>query len=550
MRGLIAAILACSLGSCDPPKAHEPGVMVVVQETQAAWVRNFNPLAPSGGDRWPTRAGVYEPLMIYNRATSEWTPWLATAFRWSEDNRTLTYTIRQGVAWSDGQVFDAEDVAFTFSLLQRFPALDTGAVWTHISEVRATGPREVAFQFRAPYSPAVEHIGHQPIVPEHIWSQVDDPVVWSNPEPVGTGPFTEIRAFRSQVWELGRNPTYWQEGRPFIDALRFPAINGNDQANLALVQGEVDWAGNFVPAVDRTYVSRNPEHHRYWFPLLNGTVFLYPNAKNAHLADVRVRRAVSQAIDRELLVKVAMYDYTRPSDATGMSDLYEGWRDAEVASASWVDQDLSEAAKLLDAAGLKKGPDGIRRTASGEPISLELTVIAGWSDWVRAAQVITRSLSRVGLDVRLRSLDFSAWYDRATRGEFDLTIGWSDEGPTPYGLFSGLMSARAAKPIGETSATNWHRYASVEADGLLDAFAKTTDAGRQRAIVGSLQRLFSEEVPAIPLFSSPSWAEYNTERFVDFPSPDDPYASPSPNSHPDPLLLLTRVRPRPAEAKP
>ena len=112
------------------------------------------------------------------------------------------------------------------------------------------------------------------------------------------------------------------------------------------------------------------------------------------------------------------------------------------------------------------------------------------------------------------------------------------------------MSARGVKPIGETSPTNWHRFGSTEIDALLEAFAATTDAEEQQALVRKMQGIFTEEVPAVPLFSSPSWAEYNTARFIGFPSPEDPYASPSPNAHPDPLLLLTRVRPRPPEETP
>ncbi len=97
--------------ACAPPAETPPGILVVLQEQQAAWVRNFNPLLATGGARWPTRAGIYEPLAIYNRATAAWTPWLATAWEWEatpdEGAPALRITLRDGVRWSDGAAFSS-----------------------------------------------------------------------------------------------------------------------------------------------------------------------------------------------------------------------------------------------------------------------------------------------------------------------------------------------------------------------------------------------------------------------------------------------------------
>ncbi|MFP2929946.1 ABC transporter substrate-binding protein [Pyxidicoccus sp. 3LG] len=354
--------LACTTESRPRP----PDTLFVSVEMHSAWVRNFNPLFAGAGSRWPTRAGVYECMEIFTPSTGKWVPWLATGHAWSEDRRTLRFTLREGVRWSDGQPFHAEDVAFTFQLMKRHAALDGGGVWRFVEDVRAEGPHTVAFHFSRIYIPGFAELAHQPIVPRHIWEKVADPVTFTNPDPVATGPFTEVRVFRNQVYELGRNPHYWQQGKPAVDALRFLAFPTNDQANLALVEGDVDWAGNFVPAVDRTFVSKDPEHHARWFPLFGSTVFLYPNTKRAPFDDVRVRKALSMGVDRERLVDIAMYGYTRPADSTALNDSYTGWRDEEAAKGAWVRHDVKEAARLLDEAGLKPGPDacGAGRTAS------------------------------------------------------------------------------------------------------------------------------------------------------------------------------------------
>jgi peptide/nickel transport system substrate-binding protein len=228
-------------------------------------------------------------------------------------------------------------------------------------------------------------------------------------------PFTEVRVFQNQV-------TSWGAGGPgsracAFEALRFPAYPGNDRANLGLVFDEVDWAGNFVPAIGRVFVDRDPQNHRYWFPLTGSSIFLYVNTTRAPFDDVRVRKAFSMAIDRELVIDVALYRYSRPADATGLSDAYAAWRNAEVAAGGdWVHHDVARAGALLDAAGYRRGTDGVRRFSDGTPLRYEILTVAGWSDWVRASQVIARGLAEIGVEATVRTYDFSAWFQRVQEG--------------------------------------------------------------------------------------------------------------------------------------
>jgi peptide/nickel transport system substrate-binding protein len=376
---------------------------------------------------------------------------------------------------------------------------------------------------------------------------VKDPIAFANEHPVATGPFTEVLRFENQVYELGRNPHYWQPGLPKVRAIRCPAFPGNDRANLALVFDEVDWAGNFVPAIDRVFVQRRPAAHGYWFPLTGSTIFLYANTARAPFNDARVRKALSMAIDRDLLVDVALYRYSRPADATGLSDAYSTWRDSTaVAAGDWVRHDVLRASALLDAAGCRRGADGRRLLPNGKPWTYEILTVSGWSDWVRAAQVIARGLRELGIDATVRTYDFSAWFQRVQEGDFDLTLGWSFEGPTPYTFYQWLMASSTVKPAGTASMGNWHRYGSTAADSALAAFEREADPVRQRRLCADLQRVFVAQAPAIPLYPNPSWAEYNSGRFAGFPSKQHPYADASPNKFDrgECLLVLTGLVPR------
>jgi peptide/nickel transport system substrate-binding protein len=530
----------------DRPETTE-GVLVVSQEQQASWVRNFNPLTTATAARWPALAGVYEPLFVFNSIQASYVPWLGVAYEWRERNRVLRVTTRAGVLWSDGQPFTARDVAFTFQLMKRHPALDRRGTWGFLSDVRALDDRTVEFGFKRVFIPGFDEVAAQQIVPEHVWSSVADPVAFPNENPVATGPFTEVRVFRNQVYELGRNPRYWQKGLPHFDAIRCLAYPSNDRANLALVFDELDWAGNFIPAVDRVFVARNPEHHHYWFPLTGSSIFLYANTVRAPFDDVRVRKALSLAIDRELLVDVALYHYSRPADATGLSDAYSAWRNPEIAAgADWVRYDVARANALLDEAGFRRGADGVRLLPDGRPWKYEILTVSGWSDWVRATQVIARGFRQIGIDASVRTYDFSAWFQRVQEGNFDLSLGWSFEGPTPYLFYRWLMSSTTLVPTGVASMGNWHRYGSASADSVLAAFEREPDPAAMKRLSDALQQAFVDEAPAIPLYPNPSWAEYNTARFTGFPSEENPYADPSPNKFDrgECLLVLTTLASR------
>ncbi len=549
-RFLAHLVVALALVSCVRDKAPVPrGEMTISKEQQATWVRNFNPLSVAAPARWPTTSGIYEPLFVYSGVKGEYVPWLATAFSWSEDRRTLRMTTRKGVTWSDGATFSAGDVAFTFELLRRYPALDRRGVKSFVADVRAIDESTVEFSLSRVFLPGFDEIAPQPIVPRHIWKDVADPVTFANENPVATGPFTEVRSFTPQLFVLGKNPRYWQPGKPALDALRFPAYPNNDRANLALAFGEIDWAANFVPAIDRVFVGRDPEHNAYWFPLTGSTIFLYANAARAPFTSSEVRKAVSMAIDRALLIDVALHGYSRPSDATALCDGFASWRDASVLEAGagdWVRFDPKRAAEELDKAGYTISSDGFRHGPDGRVLRHEIMTVSGWSDWVRAAQVIARGLVGVGIDAQVRTFDFGAWFQRLSEGDFDLSLGWSVEGPTPYVFYRSLMASATVKPAGQAAEVNWHRFASAEADKLLHAFEREADPVAQHRIMRELERVFVASAPAIPLYPNPSWAEFSTRRVTGFPSASRPYADPSPNKSErgENLLVLTALEPR------
>lgn len=520
---LLIFLLLAACASRTPPT---PGVLMIEEKDQtASFIRNFNPLVEVGDVRWPATHAMYEPLLVHNPMTASYVPWLATAYTWSDDRLSVRFTLRAGVRWSDGEAFTARDVAFTFDLLARFPALDSRGVRGYVAAVTALDDATVEVRFSRVFLPGFYAVAQQPIVPEHVWKDVADPVSFANEDPIATGPFTEVTTFETQAYQVDRNPYYW--GDVQVDAIRFLAFPSNEQANLALLDGETDWAGSFVPAVDRIFASTDRAHHHYWFPAIDGGVMLYAATTRAPYDDVRVRQALSLAIDRELLVRVAMYDYVAPAEG-----------------ADWIAHDPARAEQLLDDAGLRRGDDGVRRLADGSRWEVDVEVPSGFTDWVRGAQVIARGLRAIGIDADLRARDFNAWYDAVQDGDFALSLGWAEPYPTRYGFFRAMMSSETVRPIGEPAAENWQRFALPAADAPLRALESTDDPAEVARLDAELQADFDASAPAIPLFPGPLWGEYDSTRFTGFPDADDPYAPLSPNLSPQSLLVLTRLVPR------
>lgn len=544
----VAAGMATKWAPSAAAQAAEGTLVTVSTEQQATWIRNFNPLIPQDSSRWPTQAGFYEPMAVLNQMNGELVPWLATEWAFNADNTTLTFTIRDGVKWADGTPLTAKDVKFTFDYLVANEALSgtegVRSVLPFISGVEAPDDTTVVFTFGQVYTPGVYDVAEQMIVPEHIWKDIADPATFTNEEPVGSGPFNQVGAFEAQYYEVLKNPSYWQEGKPYVEGFRFPAYPSNDAANLATVSGEVDIASNFIPDIENVYVAKDPENFHYWFPPTGAAVHLYANTTKAPFDNVDVRKAISMAIDRDQIVAVAMFDYTHPADATGMSDAHNNWKDqAVVDSGTWVKRDVEAANALLDAAGLAMDGD-VRKLPDGTALEYDINVVSGWSDWVSACQIMAQNLEEIGIKATVQTYDFSAWFDRVQKGEFDLSIGWSSQGATPLNFYRGAMSKLTAKPVGTAGPENWHRYVSPEADALLEQFAATSDEAEQKSIVVELQKLYVDNAPAIPLFPGPQWAEFNTMRFTDYPSAENPYTIPSTYSNTERLILITTIKPK------
>ena len=186
------ALTGCSAGGGESAQSLDGSQLLTIpREDMGTFERNFNPF--SNPDFPMTQEAIFESMLVYNPADGSTTPWLATDWEVAPDSMGITYHLREGVTWSDGEPFVADDVVLTFDL-QR----EVRGGFDYIDSVTAVDPLTVQFTFNQAFSPALLDLGQQVIAPAHVWSKVDDPTKYANEKPVGTGPYTEVTNFQSQ----------------------------------------------------------------------------------------------------------------------------------------------------------------------------------------------------------------------------------------------------------------------------------------------------------------------------------------------------------------
>jgi peptide/nickel transport system substrate-binding protein len=516
------------------------GTAVTISNEQGTtWTCGFNPMNANLVSL--SFGPVYEPLVYVNPLKSgATTPWLASAYAWSNHNKTLTFTIRSGVKWSDGQSFSAADVLYTFKLIKAHPALDLQAVWSVLKSVSQNG-NKVVFTFKTAAVPYFYFIADkQPIVAQHIWSKITDPVTYKDPSPVGTGAFT-MSSCSPQVIKYQKNPSYWQKGLPKIDTVYYPAYTSNDPANLDLATGKAQWGSQFIPNIKSFYLSKSPDNH-YWFPpTVNVSIFL--NLKDPILSNVAVRRAIAYAIDRKRVSQIGEYGYEPPSNQTGIvTPTFSSWLDPGLAKK--IGYNPAKAISILKAAGFKMS-GGVFHTPQGKPLSFTMINIGGYSDWVASAQIVAQELKAVGIKITAENLSSTTYDNDNYTGKYQLSYNGNESpGPAPYYELRELLYSHNSAPIGQLAASNWERYSNPAVDKLIEQYGATTSSATQHAIVRKLEQVMVNDVPVIPITESVDWYQYNTKALSGWVTPQNPYARPSAFENPDWGVVMLHLKPK------
>jgi peptide/nickel transport system substrate-binding protein len=518
-------LAACGSSPSTPSKTSTSSTLVMESSPSGPVSKDFNPFSSTSADNILGATNmIYDPLMQFDLLKSPATtyPWLATSYAWSNGGKTITFTLRSGVKFTNGEAFNASEAAWEFNLIKANAAINTDGL--PYAGATATNPTTLVINFKSSVYTLLYYIASTPMIPENIWSKVGDPATYPDTDPVGTGPY-ELSSFSPQAVILSANKNYWQ-GAPHVSKLEFPAYDSNTSANLALEQGQLDWAGNFVQNIKTAWVGKDPATNKFWdFGLQTET--LIPNLTKFPLNDLAVRQAISYGVNRSTISNVGE-DYQQPpvqgpGSLTGITLPLDQSYVTSATSGYVATYDPAKAKQILEADGWKMGSNGFFQK-NGKTLAFSITDPSAYTDFITDDQIMASELKSVGMDVTVNGTSVQAWTTDLQTGNFQAIAHWGNGGPTPYYLYDNWLDTNLTAPIGKVANGDYERFYSTQAENDLKSFASTDDTATQLSDVVSLEKIVATQLPVIPLFYGVAWFEYNTSKFTGWPSPADPYA--------------------------
>ena len=364
--------------------------------------------------------------------------------------------IADNVKWSDGQPLTADDVVYSLTAGKQDKAMDIIGLFragSNIVSIKKVAGNSVAITLKQPDSQFIAaNLNLQLVVPKHIWSKVRPSRRRSRtPNPVGSGPFTKITRLTTQDIVFSKNPTYWKAGSPKIPCLEYTETTSNDAALLSIQSGKVDWTHNFVPNVESAYEAKDPAHYHAFYATTAYPVSLMFDDTQYPYSLVPFRQAVSMSINRSDVSKLGEYGYAPPTDAIGLGGIFPSWVTdpaikAEAQRLATYNPD--GAKKLLTDNGFTYSGSKLL-DPKGNPVSLEVHVIGGWSDWVASLQIITKNLQAIGIDATVKiEPDWNSWYPSASSTKAPTLLWQNASQGSPYGFFYANLHQNALIPSG------------------------------------------------------------------------------------------------------
>ncbi|NLG08151.1 MAG: glutathione ABC transporter substrate-binding protein [Deinococcales bacterium] len=474
IRRLVAALsLAALLGSLAFAQ-----VLVVAQGTDAV---TLDPHDTTDSPSATVTSHLYETLFeLTPEGAIE--PRLATDYAFSEDGLTLTLTIRDGVTFHDGTPLTAEIVKGS---LDRF--LDPENAWTFrflldaVEEVAVTGDMQVELRLANAFAPLLAHLTHSstaivlPAAAERYGEEFAA-------NPVGTGPFKFVAWQRNDAIELERFDGYWGE-KPGVEGVRFLTVPEN-ATRMAMVESGQAHVAVRVPPQDITRIDALPDVTVHNVSSVR-TIFMFMNFALEPIDDVRVRKAINHAIDREALAEFVLGGAVRVSDAPIAPGIF-GYTPVGT-----YEYDPELARQLLAEAGYEGGFATTLYTPSGR-----------YLQDIQTVEAMQEMLAQVGITATIETLEWSAYLEQvnAVPGESVVPVGllgWGTvTGDADYGLYP-LFHTDQQRPVG----SNRGAYSNERVDELLDAARTNTDPEERLAMYEEAMRLIWDDAAWLFLHS-------------------------------------------------
>jgi peptide/nickel transport system substrate-binding protein len=455
-------------------------------------------------------------LMTYDRDGKR-IPRIARSWTISDDGKVYTFLLREGVKWSDGHPFTAQDIVFTMNSFAKFNTY-VGRLADLVEKAEAPDDKTFILTLSQPLTATLDLLDKEvfPLLPQHIYAGGDPITHPANRAPVGLGPF-KFKAWNSgRSIEFVRNPYYWEQGKPYLDAVIFALIPNPQQRLNALKRGEIDWMqptpAQFVETRDAA------QENNYVFTEIRTSApsrsTLDFNLRRAPTNDIDVRRALFQAIDRERIVR----DAYRGFAATAKNAIPVQFKNLHTPSISYdklYPYDPAAAGKILDEAGYP--------LKNGKRFDLEFTYsIVEVLESV--AKIVQANWEAIGIDVKLVGLEMQLYIDKTyNKNEFQAALIYLTGRTNPVlGIDRSFVCNKGNVPFANPTG-----YCNAEFDQLA-LEAASAPLGEQQALYKKYAEIISRDLNSISLTNAQVFEAYSN-RFENMEAQYD-FAF---NSHPN-----------------
>ncbi|HXT89428.1 MAG TPA: ABC transporter substrate-binding protein [Trebonia sp.] len=541
---LTAGLAACASGSsptdsmnmpkssgADANAASGSNELVMESSPENSITQDFNPFVSTAAPEGMGATGlVYEPLIQFDLADPGRKPyyWLATKYQFSNAGKSITFWIRPGVKWNNGKPMTAADVAFTFNYVKQHSkgadninlgSLDISRVTDDLAN------NTVTIDFPTPQYMKLEQIAGQAILPQDQWKSIGNPATYTDPDPIGTGPYV-LGAFTPQGFTMVANKYYWQPVP--VSRVFFPVYTSNTNALTALFSGQIDWTGNYIPNLESDFVATDKANHHYW-EAAGSSNALWPNLKQWPTSELAVRQAIDVAINRTAIGKQGESGLEDPLlNASGITlPTFQGWLADDVKDMTVpANGDAAAAGQILQKAGYTKDSNGYW-ALNGREVKLTIVDPSSYTDYVQSATLIASDLQKAGINATFSGLTVNAWNADMTSGNFQLALHWGSNGITPYNLYDNWLDANL---IGGGTG-NFEQLKDGDIQTALQKLANDQSPEEQTADLAPIEKYVATHLPVIPTTTAADWFEYNSKRFVGWPTKDNPYESGQPSGN-------------------
>ncbi|MEZ5818383.1 MAG: ABC transporter substrate-binding protein [Hyphomicrobiaceae bacterium] len=483
-RCLVAAVMALGLSSPQALAQKRGGTLQVYISANPS---SMSILEEVSFTTVMSAGGVFNSLVVFDPAKplgglDTVIPELAKSWAWDATGTKLTFKLNEGVKWHDGKPFTAKDVKCTLDWITgkvpNYFRKNPRKIWyTNLKEVTVDNDYQATFHLERPQPSVLALLasGFGVIYPCHVAAK-DQRL-----KPIGTGPFKFVEFKSNERVRVVKNPDYWKKGLPYLDGVDYTIVGNRSTRVLGLIAGKFDLTttGDITVPIMKDIASQAP-HIVCTLGPTNVSVNVLINDKRAPLDNVKLRKAISLALDREGMLAITSHGAAKvsgvmmpppeglwgmPADVIAKLPGYGGTLESRQAEARKIMEDLGYSA------------------TNKLPIKISTRDLASYKD---PAVIMVDQLNKIHFQAELEIIESSVWFGRAARQDYAVALnltGSSVDDPD-----ATLVESYACG-----SEYNYSKYCNPKLDAMLKAQSSERDVEKRKKMVWEIERFLAEE---------------------------------------------------------